>query len=233
MAAAARDIEEKNAQGLSDYALGRKRVTADVLEKLARHGLDVQYVVTGQKANTVQLIPDGAANLVVKEETQAKLNLHEWCLLLNLRREVGQGRDLLWGPTLLKSLSSFTPSEPVPLVAQRVTQQAKNGRTKDALALYLLANQPSAPWFVWPEGPKLTKFYSLDTGTDTLPLVVPELLGVPSPALVLDDEEIRSIELSGYVMRDPEMNGPVQAKEGSSTYVNHAGRYFSRAFVDR
>lgn len=230
MAAAARDIGEKGVQGLSDFALGRKRVTAEVLERLAPHGIDVQYVVTGVRSAGKAEQAELPAGITVSAG-QALLTLKQWAKLFNMRREIGQGRDLLWGPTLLKAVAEFSPADPVPIVAQRFTQQAKHGRTREALALYLIGNQPSAPWFIWPSGAKLEDVYSLDLGYAALPLMVPELVGFPSPALALEKDESSTIALAGHVVCEPDPAGCMKVSDTGGAYSDHAGRVFSKAFA--
>ena len=232
LAQAARDMGLEGVQELSDVALARKRVTANLLAQLAPLGVDVQYVVTGQRAGESALKAEAPKGVSVLGG-QAHLSLQQWGALLNLRREVGQGKDLLWGPTLLSAISEYTPADPVPVVAQRVTLQAKHGRTREALAVYLVANQPSAPWFVWPDGGKLAQVYSLDTGTDTLPLLVPELPGFPSPALALEQAEMCAIDQAGHVMCEPAAGGGLRARDVGGAYVGHVGRIFAKAFVAR
>lgn len=59
LVAAAKAAGEKNPQGLRDVVTGRKRLTADLLARLAATGIDARYVLTGQQPH--QLAEDRAA----------------------------------------------------------------------------------------------------------------------------------------------------------------------------
>ena len=50
MEIAAREIGETSGQGLRDVVNGRKRLTAEMLAKLIRIGVDAQYILTGRRA---------------------------------------------------------------------------------------------------------------------------------------------------------------------------------------
>ena len=65
LAAAARSMGDSDAQGLRDACSGRKRVTAEMLAKTVPLGVDVLYVLTGQRAQPVEstLTPEEQALL--------------------------------------------------------------------------------------------------------------------------------------------------------------------------
>lgn len=54
LAAAARAMGEPDAQGLRDACSGRKRVTAETLAKAVPLGVDVFYVLTGQRMQPME-----------------------------------------------------------------------------------------------------------------------------------------------------------------------------------
>ena len=52
-AAAAKAVGEQDSQGLRDVLGGRKRLSAELLAALSATGVDVAYVLTGQRADMV------------------------------------------------------------------------------------------------------------------------------------------------------------------------------------
>lgn len=54
LAEAARQAGEKDPQGLKDVVGGRKRLSAELLAKLAVTGIDTQYVLTGVRTGTAE-----------------------------------------------------------------------------------------------------------------------------------------------------------------------------------
>ena len=65
MAEAARQIEEDDSQGLRDVCIGRKRATAGLIAKLSMiEGLDVYYVLTGQRVGSVTTLSARESALV-------------------------------------------------------------------------------------------------------------------------------------------------------------------------
>jgi len=52
-AAAAKAVGEQDSQGLRDVLGGRKRLSAELLAALSETGVDVAYVLTGQRADMV------------------------------------------------------------------------------------------------------------------------------------------------------------------------------------
>lgn len=63
-AAAAKAAGETDSQGLRDVLGGRKRLTADLLSGLGGVGVDVYYVLTGQKAGMTTTLTAREADLV-------------------------------------------------------------------------------------------------------------------------------------------------------------------------
>jgi len=61
-ATAAKAIGDSDSQGLRDVLGGRKRLSADLLSALAPHGVDVVYVVTGSR---IQTVPSGVVDVAL------------------------------------------------------------------------------------------------------------------------------------------------------------------------
>lgn len=226
MAAASRELGLKGVQDLSDFLLGRKRITAELLAKVAGIGVDVQYVVTGVRAQSAsaEKLPDH----FVVEQGLVMLRPSQLAKLLGLRKQFGAGRELMWGPSLIAALDTYQPQQPPAMFMQAFQQKAKHGRSRTALALYLEANAPSAPWFLWPEGVALEATYPLDTGNHTLPILVPDVDSMPSPALELSADELEALR-SGQVL---EVGTQMQLRaEDEPAASTQDARMFARAFA--
>ena len=77
LARAARDMGMPSVQELSDVVGERKRITANLLAQVAAIGVDVAYVVTGERGATAQAgwsLPLGA------EQSQGQVLLKSWHL---------------------------------------------------------------------------------------------------------------------------------------------------------
>lgn len=199
LARASRDMGMPSVQELSDVVGERKRITANLLAQVAAIGVDVTYVVTGERAATAHSgwsLPQGA------EHSRGQVLLKSWHLaaLLNMRAERGKNRPLLWGPAMLQAVQGYQPHDPCDLVIQRFVQKAKHGRDRQSLALYLMSNAPGEPWFIWPTEGIEQEVYPLDTGDDTLPIFIPEANSVPAPALLLDPRELSQLRLNGTLV---------------------------------
>lgn len=63
MAAASRAAGETSPQRLKDVVSGRQKCPADLIARLAVVGVDISYVLTGQRPAAAELTPDETALL--------------------------------------------------------------------------------------------------------------------------------------------------------------------------
>ena len=205
---------------------------AEALMGYQSAGVDVWYLLTGERAapGVPLTLPAG----VHASNGQLLLSLAQWATLLNLRAEHGQGRPLLWCEALFQVLDGYTPSQPLQLAAQRYTAAVKHGRSREGIALYLVRNQPSAPWLVWPEGCVLQEVYALDMGEDTLPLFVPDTHRLPAPALLLSELELSHLNMGQTLLVDWHGAGTAM-RDGNrgADSAEKTTRAIKRAFVGK
>lgn len=229
LAKAARDMGMPSVQELSDVVGERKRITANLLQQVATIGVDVAYVVTGERASveTGLSLPKGAA------VSNGQVLLRPWHLgmMLNMRAERGKNRPLLWGPALLQAVQGYQPRDPRDLVIQPFTQLAKHNRKRVALALYLLSNSPGEPWFIWPDQGLEHDLFPLDTGEDTLPFFIPEANGAPAPALLLGGEDLAQLRMGAAVVVPWQGPYPMTSEPDGPDLVERTERALRMSFM--
>ncbi len=205
---------------------------ADALIGYQTAGVDAWYVLTGERASPAA--PVALPSVVQASGGQALLPLSVWATLLNLRHEHGEGRPLMWCEALFTALEGYTPAQPLQLAAQIYTAATKHGRSRQGVALYLVTNQPSAPWLVWPEGNSLQEVYALDMGEDTLPLFVPDTHRLPAPALMLSPLELNHLIMGQTLLVDWHGAGGL-GSDGTRgpDYADKTARAIKRAFVGK
>lgn len=229
LAKAARDMGMPSVQELSDVVGERKRITANLLAQVAGIGVDVAYVVTGERASVDAglSLPKGAA------VSNGQVLLRPWhlALMLNMRAERGRGRPLLWGPALLQAVQGYTPRDPRDLVVQPFIQLAKHDRKRPALALYLLSNAPGDPWFIWPDQGFEQEVFALDTGEDTLPFFIPDAQTVPAPALLLSAQDLAQLRMGSAVVVPWQGPYPTASEAVGPDVAEHIERALRMSFM--
>lgn len=198
LAKAARDMGMPSVQELSDVVGERKRISANLLAQVATIGVDVAYVVTGERSGSAAKAK--LPGSFYEYNGQVMLTPQQLCRLLNMWAEQGKGNRLLWGEALLIALDGYQPKQPDELVIQRFVQHCRHGRRREVLALYLATNTPGVPWFIWPSEEPANGVFHLDTGEDTLPFVVPDVKSMPAPALALDGPDLQQCKLGGALI---------------------------------
>lgn len=106
----AKEIGEKDSQGLRDVCAGRKRVTAELVAKLIPLGVDAMYVLTGIRSASTPTPPEPEVKPVTKayaspkvalkvaedtgvyDITSQPLNKREQALLANYRESDEEGK---------------------------------------------------------------------------------------------------------------------------------------------
>ncbi len=210
IAEASRRIGEKDSLGLRDVCNGRKRLTAELLAKLAEEGVDALYVLTGQRGVRSAPLSEAARDALalrglrvqpgaVQEEVEISPVGLMWFLNYHRSLEEGGGEPLMWGNALLERLAAFEPEGPLrPLNLQAVNLKPHDDKAYPQLLIYLAQTPPHTPWSLAPsEGVKTE--YELDLGLYTLPLRFPET-DYPAPRLVLSEDEVKRL-LAGEVCR--------------------------------
>lgn len=186
---------------------GEQTPTAAVLATVAVLGMDVQYIVTGQRlkavaapaldpANKQALSERGIAWSPAGEDPNAvEITPHGLLWLANYAEETGALFN--FGAQSVKSLASYVPKAWRNLFMQVIELRGWDDQKYPQLLAYLEHSPPRTPWSLSPSF-GLRPRYELDTGRHDLPLKIPNTTPV-QPLLVLSNDVYAALK-SGQVI---------------------------------
>lgn len=176
------EVASVSKRSVAAWEGGETAPGADALALLSLKGLDVLYVLTGQR-NLAPYAPTAEQRQVLSGRgirfedgpPQAEVEISPLGLLwlLNLRQSMGTGEPMRWGVALLSRLAEFKPVHMRGLNLQAVRLPTYSGNEYPYLIMYLDKTPPAIPWGMTPQA-GLKGRYELDLNEHSLPLTFPD-----------------------------------------------------------